>query len=293
MSWTKKNVHPGKIVSHLAGSRRASCWTWTREAPHLAGPQAGRTIRGTPSSPKTRSVRPSKARVKNITEFGLFIGLDNDSTAWSTCPTSTGTSPAKKPSSATRRATWSRRGSGRRRREGTHLARHQAARRRPDGRRHLQEGPDRHRHRDVITTGGIEVSFGEEARPMTAFIRKSDLSRDRAEQRPERYRGRRPRRRHGDRHRQGEPARSRCRSRRWKWPTRRKPSSSSARRTRALRSATSSALRFARRRPRNSSGGRNRGFRLTSAPSGKPGGAFVCPRARRAKNPQNRNYRGW
>jgi small subunit ribosomal protein S1 len=38
-----------------------------------------------------------------------------------------------------------------------------------------------------ITSGGIEVKFGEDDAPMTAFIRKSDLSRDRQEQRPERY----------------------------------------------------------------------------------------------------------
>src|SRR5271169_6058362 len=38
-----------------------------------------------------------------------------------------------------------------------------------------------------ITSGGIEVKFGEDSAPMTAFIRKSDLSRDRSEQRPERF----------------------------------------------------------------------------------------------------------
>ena len=38
-----------------------------------------------------------------------------------------------------------------------------------------------------ITTGGIEVKFGEDTAPMTSFIRKSDLSRDRSEQRPERF----------------------------------------------------------------------------------------------------------
>ena len=36
-----------------------------------------------------------------------------------------------------------------------------------------------------FTTGGIEVSIADGA--MKAFIRKADLSRDRAEQRPERY----------------------------------------------------------------------------------------------------------
>jgi small subunit ribosomal protein S1 len=38
-----------------------------------------------------------------------------------------------------------------------------------------------------VTTGGLEVKFGDENAPMTAFIRKSDLSRDRSEQRPERF----------------------------------------------------------------------------------------------------------
>ena len=38
-----------------------------------------------------------------------------------------------------------------------------------------------------VTSGGIEVRFGEDDAPMTAFIRKSDLSRDRQEQRPERF----------------------------------------------------------------------------------------------------------
>jgi len=38
-----------------------------------------------------------------------------------------------------------------------------------------------------VTSGGIEVRFGDDDAPLSAFIRKSDLSRDRSEQRPERY----------------------------------------------------------------------------------------------------------
>ncbi len=38
-----------------------------------------------------------------------------------------------------------------------------------------------------VTSGGIEVKFGDDAAPVSAFIRKSDLSRDRSEQNPERY----------------------------------------------------------------------------------------------------------
>jgi small subunit ribosomal protein S1 len=37
-----------------------------------------------------------------------------------------------------------------------------------------------------VTTGGVEVSLGPDDQ-VKAFIRKSDLSRDRAEQRPERF----------------------------------------------------------------------------------------------------------
>ncbi|HEY0102436.1 MAG TPA: S1 RNA-binding domain-containing protein, partial [Brevundimonas sp.] len=39
----------------------------------------------------------------------------------------------------------------------------------------------------AVETGGIEVKFGEDDAPATAFIRKSDLSRDRNDQRTERF----------------------------------------------------------------------------------------------------------
>src|ERR1700709_1961278 len=38
-----------------------------------------------------------------------------------------------------------------------------------------------------ITSGGIEVKFGDDEAPVSAFIRKADLSRDRSEQRAERF----------------------------------------------------------------------------------------------------------
>ena len=38
-----------------------------------------------------------------------------------------------------------------------------------------------------VTENGLEVTLGEEDTPMEAFIRRSDLSRDRSEQRPERF----------------------------------------------------------------------------------------------------------
>ena len=38
-----------------------------------------------------------------------------------------------------------------------------------------------------VSSGGLEVKFGEDDQAMTAFIRKADLSRDRAEQAPDRF----------------------------------------------------------------------------------------------------------
>ena len=65
-----------------------------------------------------------EGEIRNITEFGLFIGLSaRTSTAWSTCPTCPGTSPAKLAMHALREGP-DRQGQGARRRcrEGAHLA---------------------------------------------------------------------------------------------------------------------------------------------------------------------------
>ena len=78
MSWTKKNVHPGKIVSTSqevdvvvldvdASKRRISLGLkQAQDNPwdaFVAANPIGSTVEG---------------EVKNATEFGLFIGLDND-----------------------------------------------------------------------------------------------------------------------------------------------------------------------------------------------------------------------
>ena len=78
MSWTKKNVHPGKIVSTSQevevvvldvdaskrrvslGLKQAMANPWEQFLEHHP---VGSTVEG---------------EVKNATEFGLFIGLDND-----------------------------------------------------------------------------------------------------------------------------------------------------------------------------------------------------------------------
>ena len=188
MSWTKKNVHPGKIVSTSqevdvvvldvdASKRRVSLGLKQAMAnpweAFLAEHPVGSTVEG---------------EVKNTTEFGLFIGLDNDIDGmvhlsdidWNV----SGEEAVQK----------FRRGEVVKAKV---LDVDVEKERISLGIKQLGSDPmtgDTYRKGQTvtvqvteITSGGIEVKFGDDDAPMTAFIRKSDLSRDRQEQRPERY----------------------------------------------------------------------------------------------------------
>ena len=187
MSWTKKNVHPGKIVSTSQqvevmvldvdlGKRRISlglkqCSGNPWEEYSAANP-AGTEIEG---------------EVRNITEFGLFVGLTEEidglvhlsDISWE----------------ATGEAAL----------EGFNKGDMVKAKildvdidkeRISLGIKQLTDDPyagqmDSHRKGEVVTCtvtqltdNGIEVSVGES---LTGFIRRADLSRDRAEQRADRF----------------------------------------------------------------------------------------------------------
>ncbi len=188
MSWTKKNVHPGKIVSTSQevdvvvldvdpskrrvslGLKQAMANPW--EA-FVAAHPIGTSVEG---------------EVKNATEFGLFIGLDNDIDGMVHLSD----------------LDWAVSGE-------EAIAKYQKGEvvkarvldvdvekeRISLGIKQLSGDPlqgDTFRKGQTvtvqvteITSGGIEVKFGDDEAPMTAFIRKSDLSRDRADQRPERF----------------------------------------------------------------------------------------------------------
>ena len=188
MSWTKKNVHPGKIVSTSQevdvvvldvdaskrrislGLKQAQSNPWDQFLEHHP---IGSTVEG---------------EVKNTTEFGLFVGLDSDIDGmvhlsdidWNT-PGEEAMARYKKGDMVKARV----------------LDVDVEKERISLGIKQLSGDPmagDSFRKGQTvtvtvteITSGGIEVKFGEDEAPMTAFIRKSDLSRDRAEQRPERY----------------------------------------------------------------------------------------------------------
>ena len=188
MSWTKKNVHPGKIVSTSqevdvvvldvdASKRRVSLGLKQAAAnpweAFLETHPVGSSVEG---------------EVKNATEFGLFIGLDNDIDGmvhlsdidWNVAGEEA-MAKFKKGDMVKAKV----------------LDVDVEKERISLGIKQLAGDPmagDQYRKGQTVTctvtevtSGGIEVRFGDDTAPMNAFIRKSDLSRDRQEQRPERY----------------------------------------------------------------------------------------------------------
>ena len=134
MSWTKKNVHPGKIVSTSQEvevqmlevdpiKRRISLGL--KQTMHnpwevfVEKHPPGSTVEG---------------EVKNKTEFGLFIGLDGDVDGMVHLSDLDWKRPGEQAIEDYKKGDMVKaQGARRRRREGAHLARHQAARGRSDG----------------------------------------------------------------------------------------------------------------------------------------------------------------
>ncbi len=186
MSWTKKNVHPGKIVSTSqevtvevldvdSDKRRISLGLkQTQDNPwsaFMAEHPAGTEVEG---------------EVRGITEFGLFIGLGpeldgmvhiND-IAWDV-PGEQAIANFNKGDVVRAKVL-----DVDTEKERISLGIKQLAGD-PMSDMALRRGEVVTCTVTEVTSGGIEVSFGEPA--MTAFIRRSDLSRDRSEQRPERF----------------------------------------------------------------------------------------------------------
>jgi small subunit ribosomal protein S1 len=188
MSWTKKNVHPGKIVSTSqevdvvvldvdASKRRISLGLkQAQDNPwdaFVAANPIGSTVEG---------------EVKNATEFGLFIGLDNDIDGMVHLSDLDWNVSGEEAIQRYRKGETVK---------AKVLDVDVEKERVSLGIKQLGGDPiegDAFKKGQQVTvtvtsieTGGIEVKFGEEDAPATAFIRKSDLSRDRADQRTERY----------------------------------------------------------------------------------------------------------
>ena len=187
MSWTKKNVHPGKIVStsqevEVCHPRRrhlqASDFPWS-QADHAEpmGSVPGQQPCGT----------EVEGEIRNITEFGLFVGLEGDIDGMVHL-----SDHRLEPC-------------GRRSRQGLHQGRIVSAKvldvdvekeRISLGIKQLEDDPfanamDGLKRGQVVTTvitqvqdNGIEVQVTD---GVTGFIRRSDLARDRDDQRTDRF----------------------------------------------------------------------------------------------------------
>jgi len=188
MSWVKKNVHPGKVVSTSQevevmvlevdeNKRRVSLGLkqcldnpWERFAEEHP---LGSIIEG---------------EIKNITEFGLFVGITDEMDGmvhlsdldW----TKSGEDAIKEYKKGQRvKAKVLDVDSEK---ERISLGIKQVASDPMDSVGELTRGADVTCTVTAIESGGIEVQVGGEGGPK-AFIRKSDLSKDRNEQRPERF----------------------------------------------------------------------------------------------------------
>ncbi|MAL11237.1 MAG: 30S ribosomal protein S1 [Maricaulis sp.] len=186
MSWTKKNVHPGKIVST---SEEVEVMILDVDEDKRRISLGIKQTQGNPwdvLASKHPIGSTVKGEIKNITEFGLFVGIDEEIDGMIHLSD----------------LDWHRSGDEAVQDykkgdvvEAKVLDIDVDKERVSLGIKQLENDPmdstGASRGDTVtatvteVTTGGIEVSFGDAG--MKAFIRKSDLARDRGEQRPERF----------------------------------------------------------------------------------------------------------
>jgi len=190
MSWTKKNVHPGKIVAtsqevevavldvDLAKRRISLGLKQCIENPwetFRATHQIGQSISG---------------EIRNITEFGLFVGLPGDIDGMVHMSDISWEKPGEEAIKDYQKGQTS---------EVKILDIDVEKERVSLGIKQLSNDPFESvvvnfKKGDIvtcnvsaITEGGIEVSLGEQAEGFTGFIKRADLARDRGEQRPDRF----------------------------------------------------------------------------------------------------------
>ncbi len=188
MSWTKKNVHPGKIVSTSqevdvivldvdAAKRRVSLGLKQAQGnpweAFVAANPVGSTVEG---------------EVKNSTEFGLFIGLDGDIDGMVHLSDIDWQAPGEEALAKYHKGDLVK---------AKVLDVDVEKERISLGIKQVGGDPvgdDTYRRGQTVTatvgevtSGGLEVTFGDDDAKMSAFIRKTDLSRDRQDQNPERY----------------------------------------------------------------------------------------------------------
>jgi small subunit ribosomal protein S1 len=187
MSWTKKNVHPGKLIS---SSQEVDVLVLDVDADKR---RISLGLKQVIENPWEQFLREHpmdsviEGEVKNITEFGLFIGLTAELDGMVHLSD----------------IAWDAQGEEALQRfnkgdivQAKVLDVDVEKERISLGIKQAQNDPlsaaEFRRGQTItveivdVTSGGVEVAFGE-GNALRAFIRKSDLSRDRSEQRPERF----------------------------------------------------------------------------------------------------------
>ena len=187
MSWTKKNVHPGKIVST---SQEVEVMILDVDPNKRRISLGLKQCLGNPWEEfveKYPSGTELEGEVKNITEFGLFIGLPGDIDGMVHLSDIDWDTPGEEAIQSYKKGDMVR---------AKVLDVDVEKERISLGIKQLTADPFEAGAATVkkgaivtctvsqVTDGGIEVSVGD---GMTGFIRKTELSRDRSEQRPERF----------------------------------------------------------------------------------------------------------
>ncbi len=186
MSWTKKNVHPGKIVST---SQEVEVVVLEIDMVKRRVSLGLKQIQGNPWETFAATHPPGtviEGEVKNITEFGVFVGLEGDIDGMVHLSDLDWNRPGEQAINDYRKGD---------------LVRAVVTEVDPERERislsikavegdPFVEAVGGVKRGDIVTVqvtsiedGGIEVEY----KGMKSFIRRSDLSRDRAEQRPERF----------------------------------------------------------------------------------------------------------
>jgi small subunit ribosomal protein S1 len=187
MSWTKKNVHPGKIV---ATSQEVEVVILDVDGPKRRISLGIKQAAGNPWDVFAEQHPPGsviEGEIRNVTEFGLFIGLGPDLDGMVHMSDLSWDEPAEAAMARYKKGDVV---------QAKVLDVDMEKERISLGIKQLQADPaaevlDRVRKGDVVTctvtrieANGIEVKLDD---VLTGFIRRAELARDRADQRPDRF----------------------------------------------------------------------------------------------------------
>jgi small subunit ribosomal protein S1 len=189
MSWTKKNVDPGKLVST---SQEVEVEVLDVDDEKRRISLGIKQTQDNPWESFAERHQPGtkvEGEVRNITEFGLFIGLDDDIDGMVHLSDIDWSEPGEEAIQRFSKGDTV---------QAVVLDIDQEKERVSLGIKQLSGDPltdgEGFRRGDTVTcavtevaSGGVEVEFGEGENKIKSFIRKSDLSRDRSDQRPERF----------------------------------------------------------------------------------------------------------